>query len=201
MRYGAKNAYWAAFDGDEPASAIPTYGTAAEFGGINESNDTLNFATASAYADNARKIQISEFTDGTVETKALYQTVAFTSEIFGHSTDGAEGEVFGSADDGPFGGYGFVSNKMDANKTKYYEVIFYPKVQAVPDGSNYKTKEDNITLEYESVKFNIFATNYTMSNGSAAYKLRKVFSTEAAATSYLAGLFDGSSAWPEAAAG
>ena len=191
MRYGAKYAYWAPFEGDEPTDgSMPTYGTASEFGGINESNDTLTFADASAYADNLRKIYISEFTSGEISTKALYRDGTLTASIFGMGTDDDSGLSYSSTDDPPYGGYGFISNRMDANKDRYYEVVFYPKVQAKPASSNYKTKEDGITLEYEELTFAIFECN------AEVYKVIKDFDTEDEAKSYLDGLFTGESAVP-----
>lgn len=190
MKYGAKGAYWAPFSGDEPTDAMPTYGTAVEFGGINESAETLNFASASAYADNQKKLQLQEFSDGEVVAKALYQEIELQAAILGTATDSDGGQAFSGDDNQPYGGYGFYANKIDSSKNKYYEVVFYPKVQGSPEGTTYKTKEDGITLEYDSIKFLIYQCNY------GKYKITKQFSTEAEAVSYLAALFAGTATIP-----
>ena len=190
MKYGAKGAYWAPMTSDESDSAMPVYETAVDFGGINESTETLNFASASAYADNMKKIYIAEFIDGTVSAKALYQPISLQAAILGTATDSDGGQAYGSEDNQGYGAYGFYSNKLDENKTKYYEVVFYPKVQGSPQGTTYKTKEDGITLEYDAIEFVIYACKRGL------YKITKEFSTESEAQSYLAGLFEGTSTVP-----
>lgn len=196
MRYGAKGAYWAPFDGDEPKDEMPTYGPALEFGGINESNDTINFASASAYSDNQKKFEIKEFSNGTISTKTLDQPIPVASAILGTATDNDGGQAYGGDDDQPFGAYGFYCTRIDGNKKKYHEVVFYPKVQGSVEGSNYKTKEDGITLEYDSIQFNMYQANCGL------YKITKRFNEESGAINYLAGLFTGTSAIPgENAAG
>lgn len=190
MRYGAKHAMWAPFLGDEPETGMPKYGPAVSLGGVNESNDTLNFAEASAYADNAQKIKIKEFANGTIASKMLHLLFSIGSQILGTDADDAEGRSYGEDDSAPYGGYGFFCSRMDANKKRYHEVVFYPKVQGSVEGSNYKTKEDQITLEYDSLAFDILCPN------CGKYKIEKRFTTEAAAIAYLEGLFEGTSPVP-----
>lgn len=190
MRYGAKHAMWAPFLGDEPETGMPKYGPAVDLGGINESNDTINFAEASAYADNALKLKIKEFSNGTIAAKMLHLLFSVGSSILGTDADDTEGRSYGENDNAPFGAYGFFCSRMDANKKRYHEVVFYPKVQGSIEGSNYKTKEDQITLEYDSLAFDILCPN------CGKYKIEKRFTTEAAAINYLLGLFKGTSEVP-----
>lgn len=189
MNYGAKNAYWAPFD-TENDDAMPTYGTATKFTGINESNDTLNFASASGYGDNAELIEINEFSNGEIEAKAVEIETTLAAAIYDADTDDDGGIAYGTEDNPPFGGYGFISNRMDASKNKFYEVIFYPKVCGSPESKSYKTKEDGYTLVYDSVKFKVYKAN------NNKYKITKQFSSESEALTYLAGLFTGTSTVP-----
>lgn len=190
MRYGAKHAMWAPFKGNEPDNAMPTYGDVKSLGGINESNDTINFAEASAYADNAEKIHLKEFSNGTIDSRHLAVPFDLASEILGTAADELEGRSYGGDDDPPFGGYGFYSCYIDGNKKRTYGVIFYPKVQGSVASSNYKTKEDSITLEYDQLTFNILLPN------CGVYKVEKRFDTEEEADNYLLGLFAGISEIP-----
>lgn len=187
-RYGAKHAMWAPFDGAEPSSGMPKYGSPEDLGGLNESSDTLNFAEASAYADNAQKIYLKEFSNGTVSAKMLQVPFKTGSTILGTAQkDDGEGRAYGDDDDPPYGGYGFCSCNIDENKNRTYSVIFYPKVQGSVDGSTYKTKEDNITLEYDALSFNIMRPN------CKKYKIEERFTSEEEAVAYLDGLFAGTS--------
>lgn len=193
MNYGARDAYWAPIE-SEADDAMPTYGTATKFDGINESAETLNFAEASGYGDNAEMIEISEFSNGEVAAKAVEISTDLSADIYGTDTDDDGGLAFGSEDNPPYGGYGFISNRMDADKNKFYEVIFYPKVTGKPEGVTYKTKEDGYTLVYDSLKFKVYKAN------NDKYKITKRFSTYSSASSYLAGLFTGTSTVPGATA-
>lgn len=187
-RYGAKHAMWAPFKGAEPSDGMPVYDTAEDLGGINESNDTINFAEASAYADNAEKIYLKEFTNGTIASRMLHVPFNTGSKILGTSQrEGAEGRSYGGDDDPPLGGYGFYSCYIDANKKRTYGVIFYPKVQGSVEGSNYKTKEDGITFEYDALAYRILLPN------CGKYKIEERFDTEEEAIEYLEGLFSGAS--------
>lgn len=191
MRYGAKYAKWAPWSGDDSdATKLPKYGEAEDMGGINESNDTLNFAEASAYADNAEKIYLKEFTNGTIAARMLHLPFKIGTKILGAAAGEAEkptedSRSYGGDDDPPYGGYGFYSCYMDANKKRTYGVVFYPKVQGSVESSNYKTKEDGITLEYDSISFRI------MNPTCGKYKVEARFETEAEAIAYLDGLFAG----------
>lgn len=190
MKYGAKGAMWAPMTKEGDAKTKPTYGEAKEFDGINEFTETLNMATGSAHGDNQEKLYISEFSSGEGTVKAVFIDAEVSAAILGTKKDAENGMTYGSEDNQPFGAYGFYRNLMDANKKKYYEVNWYPKVQGSVEGSTSKTKENGITLEYDSIKFRIQAC------GKGVFKVEKRFETEAEASEYLAGLFAGTSAWP-----
>lgn len=190
MKYGSKGAKWAPMATEGTATAKPTYGDALEFDGLNEVNETLNMATGSAYGDNQEKIFLSEFSNGEATVKAVFISNELSEAILGTTGDSEGGLEYGQEDNQPFGAYGFYRTLMDAKKNKFYEVIFYPKVQGSLEGSTSKTKEDGVTLEYDAIKLRIQSCN----NGT--FKIEKRFDEETKAIEYLAGLFEGTSAWP-----
>ncbi len=190
MKYGAKGAKWAPMKTEGTAFEKPTYGEVMEFDGLNEFDEALNMATGSAYGDNQEKLFISEFSNGEGTVKAVYIPSALAEAILGAEGDGEGGLAYGGEDNQPFGAYGFYRTLMDAKKNKFYEVIFYPKVQGSIEGSNSKTKEDGVTLEYDSIKLRIQLSN----NGK--FKLEKRFNGEDEAIAYLAALFAGEVQWP-----
>lgn len=188
MKYGAARGTWAPMVSEGTEAVKPTYGEAMLFDALNEFDETLNFAEGSAYGDNQEKIHISEFANGEGTVKAVY----IPAELY-HAILGTQGDDTGGAyridDNQPLGAYGFYRTLMDSKKNKYFEVNFYPKVQGSVEGSNSKSKEDGVTLEYDAIKFRIFACN------KGEYKIDKRFTSEAEAISYLDGLFAGTSAW------
>ena len=167
----------------------PTYGESRAFDGLNEFDEALNFATGSGYGDNKEKLFVSEFANGEGTVKAVYIPAELFHEILGTQGDD-EGGAYRTDDNQPLGAYGFYRTLIDSKKNKYFEVNFYPKVQGSVEGSNSKSKEDGVTLEYDAIKFRIFACN------KGEYKIDKRFRSEADAIAYLEGLFAGTAAWP-----
>lgn len=190
MKYGAKGGKWAPMVTEGTESVKPTYGKVLEFDGLNEFNESLNMATGSAYGDNQEKIFISEFSNGEGTVKAVFIPYEVSEAILGTAGDNDGGLEYRSEDNQPFGAYGFYRTLLDANKKKFYEVNFYPKVQGSIEGSTSKTKEDGVTLEYDAIKLRIQSCN------TSTFKIEKRFNTETEAIGYLAGLFEGTSAWP-----
>lgn len=190
MKYGAKNAMWAPFSGEDAAGALPGYGDVIPLDGVNETSDSLSFAEGSAYGDNTKKIGLKEFTSGTIAAKFVWLPISTLSVILGTATDNDDGQAYSDEDNPPYGGYGFISNRMDSNKNKFHEVVFYPKVQGSADSSSYATKADSITLEYDSLPFDILLPDCGL------YKIEKRFATEAEAAGYLTALFKGTAAVP-----
>ena len=189
MKYGAARGTWAPMVSEGTESAKPTYGEAMAFDALNEFDETLNFASGSAYGDNQEKIFISEFANGEGTVKAVYIPAELSHAILGTQGDD-EGGAYRIDDNQMLGAYGFCRTLMDSKKNKYFEVNFYPKVQGSIEGSNSKSKEDGVTLEYDAIKFRIFACN------KGEYKIDRRFTSEAAAIDYLDGLFAGTAAWP-----
>lgn len=188
MKYGAARGTWAPMVSEGTESVKPTYGEAMAFDALNEFDETLNFATGSAYGDNQEKIFISEFANGEGTVKAVYIPAKLYHAILGTQGDD-EGGAYRIDDNQPLGAYGFYRTLMDSKKNKYFEVNFYPKVQGSVEGSNSKSKEDGATMEYDAIKFRIFACN------KGEYKIDKRFTSEAEAIAYLDGLFAGTSTW------
>ncbi|MCD8322384.1 MAG: Clp protease ClpP [Oscillospiraceae bacterium] len=125
-----------------------------------------------------------------LELKLIDGILCKAAILGAESDDDANAISYGGEDDAPFGAYGFYCNKMDANKTRYYEVVFYPKVQGYVEGQDYKTKESTITLEYDELSFYIFQAE------CGKYKIEARFESESEAQAYLAELFAGTASVP-----
>lgn len=134
MKYGAARGTWAPMVSEGTESVKPTYGEAMAFDALNEFDETLNFATGSAYGDNQEKIFISEFANGEGTVKAVYIPAKLYHAILGTQGDD-EGGAYRIDDNQPLGAYGFYRTLMDSKKNKYFEVNFYPKVQGSVEGS------------------------------------------------------------------
>lgn len=194
MKYGAKNAMWAPIKSDTTADAQPTYDTVVALPGLNKVEDSINNSSAAGYGDDAKAVEINEFTGGTVTTTHLDFSEAALAAMLDLGTDANGGLTYKGDCDPPFGGYGFTTSCMTEAKKKYYRVVFYPKVRAQVGNSSYDTKGENITLANEVLAFSLFQA------ACGAYIVKHNFDTEAEAKSYLEGLFSGSSEFPGSAA-
>ena len=184
MDYGAKMIQWAPFASSdpEPADSVPSYGTPINLGALNKVTETINWAEASGYGDNARKVYIKEFKDGNLAVETLYLSIANMAAVSGGTVeDGSEGNLhFSSEDAPPYGGLAFYTNGMTDAGAKYYQGIWYPKVKAGLEAKEYATRGDSIVLSNAKLSFAISACK------SGDWKiLSPEFTTEAEAASWV----------------
>ena len=156
-KYGAKYLRWAPFAETAPDSsetAFPKYGTPISLGALVRVTDTPTFSEAKMYGDNALKEHVSEFAECGVAVELTELANEVASAVLG-ATINAEAEndlEFGAEDNAPYGGLGFYINKM-VYGVKYYHGIYYPKLKAAMQGTEYATKGDSITLAGGSLNF------------------------------------------------
>lgn len=182
-QYGAKMLQWAPFaaTNPEPADALPNYGTPINLGALMSVGETLNFSEVEARADDARKIYIKEFVDGSLAVGVLELTNETASAVTGatlDTTEGAKDIHFSANDNPPYGGLGFYISCMKAGGEKYYKGIFYPKVKSSLDGRTYNTKQKTIVLDSPKLTFAVDAC----ANGEYRIESEELSSETAAAT-------------------
>lgn len=174
MKYGARYIKWAPFSSSASAAAdvVPAYGTPVSLGKLQKVTDSPSFNSVKAYGDDGIAIQLDDFKENTISVDVTTLPAEVAVALFGAtqvSTDGAAGIQFGAEDTPPFGGLGFVTCRIDDNKQRYYQGIYYPKVQAVLQGAEYTTKGETITLTGDSVQFTGYAAPLA-AGGSAKWK-------------------------------
>lgn len=156
-KYGAKYLRWAPFAETTPDSVeknFPKYGDPISLGDLVRVTDTPTFNEAKLYGDNALKEYVNEFKECGVAVELTELSNSVASAVLGASID-AESEndlVFSAEDNAPYGGLAFYINKM-VNGVKSYHGIFYPKLKAAMQGTEYATKGDSITLVGGSLNF------------------------------------------------
>lgn len=184
--YGAKKFRFAPFaaTNPEPDNALPNYGATVQLGSLNQVSETLNFSEVEARGDNARKIYLKEFTDGSLDVEMLYLSPEMSSAVLGQTLDAADGAKnlhFKDNDAAPYGGAAFYAScvKDDGSNTLYYQGVYYPKVRASMQGKSYQTKQKQIVLTNPKLTFSVDACN------SHDFKIEsEEFSTEAAADAW-----------------
>lgn len=155
-KYGARYIKWAPFSetNAEPDNAMPNYGTAIGLSKLSRVSDSPTYAEGKLYGDDELAEYVNEFTENPIDVEVTDLSNAMAKAIYGaKGSDLSDGDlVLGADDAAPYGGFGFVSLKMVDGK-KSYVGIFYPKCKAQPQGEEYNTKSDNISLATSKIHF------------------------------------------------
>lgn len=156
-KYGAKYLRWAPFaetNPDASSEAFPKYGDPISLGALVRVSDTPTFNEAKSYGDNALKEHVIEFKECGVAVEVTDLSNEVASAVLGASFDSESTKelTFGAEDNAPYGGLGFYINKM-VDGVKSYHGIYYPKLKAAMQGTEYATKGDSITLTGGSLQF------------------------------------------------
>jgi hypothetical protein len=177
-KIGCNYPCFAPFSGEEPAAALPNYGTGIELGKLIEANLTINLATGDVYANDAIAESASEFSSGSLAMATDDMVYAAESVVFGSSLSDDE-LTDGTADTAPYGGLAYYKTLL-RNGVKYYEGYFYPKVKAALGNDSIRTKGNNISFQNTLVNFVVMKPNVSK------WRYRKLFTTEAAAKAWVA---------------
>lgn len=192
MDYGAKYIRWAPFseENPEPEGKLPSYGTAITLGALNKATDTPAFNEAKGYGDNALKVYVNKFKETVI---AIETTEVPRDSMMAVSGTTLESETkknlrFKDTDKTPYGGLGFYVNKILDDGSDVCMGIFYPKVKAMLQGTEYNTNGENITLSTNKLQFTGSSCN------SGDWKIEsEYFDTEEEAKAWVDGMFTGTS--------
>lgn len=191
-KYGARNSRWApwaeGFEDTDPTK-LPSYGEVVDVGQLNKVNESLNFNEGSLPGDDQIVLYEKEFKDGNVDMESVYIPVKTAADMLGASCDDANGMSHGDDDKPPYGGYGFITHHI-SKTSKYFQVVFYPKVKASPTAATFDTRGDNINFVTDKMPFHL------ESPACRKYKVVKDFATEAEAKAFLAACFAGTAKVP-----
>lgn len=181
MIYGAKGIKWAPITA-EPAGALPTYGEARVLGELNRVADSPVFNEAKGYGDNALRRHVVKFKEAGIDVTVLDMTNENASAVMGAKIpEGAAKNLHFTANDSPpNGGMAFYINELMEENVDAFKGIFYPKVKAAMQGSEYATNGESITLTAKNLHFTASAAN------SSDWKIESdYFTTEAEAQQWV----------------
>lgn len=157
MEYGAKYMRWAPFaeTNPEPAGKLPTYGTAMGVGALNKVTDNLSFNEAKGYGDNSLKVYVNKFKEASVAVEVTEIPRPVASAVSGAEIETGDNKNmwFGDNDKPPYGGLGFYVNMILDDGRDVCRGIFYPKVKAMLQGTEYNTNGENISLATGKLQF------------------------------------------------
>ena len=192
MDYGAKMLQWAPFakENAEAKGKLPKYDTAVNLGALNKVSDSPSFNEAKGFGDNALKVHVVKFKECGVATEVTELPRAQMSAISGAEIETGEHKNmrFRDSDKAPYGGLGFYVNKILDDGRDVCMGVFFPKVKAVLQGTEYNTSGDNITLSTGKIQFTAAACDTGDWRIYSDY-----FDTEEEAETWVNGMFDGTS--------
>ncbi len=192
MDYGAKMLMWAPFAAEaaEIAGQLPKYGTAVSLGALNKVSDSPSFNEAKGFGDNALKVYVSKFKEAAIAAEVTEIPRERISQISGAQIETGDHKNlrFRDSDKAPYGGLGFYVNKILDDGRDVCMGVFYPKVKATLQGTEYNTNGENITLATGKLQFAAAACM------SGDWRIcSDYFKTEADAAAWVAGMFTGES--------
>lgn len=192
MDYGAKYIRWAPFAAEdpEPDGALPNYGPAITLGALNKATDSPTFNEAKGYGDNTLKVYVNKFKENTISIETTEVPRASMTAVSGTTLESAtkKNMRFRDTDKTPYGGLGFYVNKLLDDGRDVCMGVFYPKVKAMLQGTEYNTNGENITLSTSKLQFTGSACK------SGDWKIESdFFETEAEAKAWVDGMFTGES--------
>lgn len=192
MDYGAKYIKWAPFaeETPEPAGKLPLYGTAITLGALNKATDTPAFNEAKGYGDNALKVYVNKFKETVIGIETTEVPRESMTAVSGTTLESEtkKNMRFRDTDKTPYGGLGFYVNKILDDGRDVCMGVFYPKVKAMLQGTEYNTNGENITLSTNKLQFTGSSCN------SGDWKIESpYFDTEEEAKDWVDGMFTGES--------
>lgn len=192
MDYGALYLKWAPFakENPEPAGKLPSYETPVEVGSLNKVSDNPTFNEAKGYGSNTLKVYVNKFKECPISVEVTEILRAVMSAISGAEIEPGEHKNmrFRVTDKPPYGGLGFIVNMIKDDTRDVCMGIFFPKVKAMLQGTEYNTSGENITLSTGKLQFTASACN------SGDWRIySEEFDAEEEAKAWVDGMFTGES--------
>ena len=187
---GMRRSWWAPF-ASEPDNALPIYGTVQDMGAARLGTLTVTTAAADIDGDDLNLVHVENFVSGTLVAETTLSDLQLNASVYGHGYDGGV-STSGAEDASPNGAYAFIEPMLQKDKTTVYRATFLPKVSAnaANEAQSAATRQGtSINPTYNSVTYTVYACN------TGAWRLQQDFPTEAAAETWLMGLFGATAAW------
>ncbi len=181
---GMRSSYFAKIK-TEPENAHPTYDTVLDMGAAVKGYIAITSATSEIFGDDIALLHGENFVSAQADVETTKNDLELNAALFGHTYSESDGEASNADDVAPAGAYAFIEPIMNRSKTITYRATFLYKVQ--PLLSSEKTEADTKKNDFNP-KMNAVSL-FVMPDNTGSWRARKEFETEAAAESYIAGLF------------
>lgn len=183
---GMQRSWWAPI-ATEPDSGHPTYGDVEEMGAARLGTLTYTTSTADIEGDDEILRHFEKFQQGTFVAETTLSDLEVNAKIYGHDVDESDVEHSNKDDASPNGGYAFTEPILQTGSDEpIWRATFLPKITANPanEAQNAATAQGGqINPGYNQITFAVY------SDKTGDWRLRKEFTTHAAAETWIKGLF------------
>ena len=181
---GMRSSYFAKIK-TEPANAHPTYDTVLDMGAAVKGYINITSATSEIFGDDIALLHGENFVSAQADVETTKNELELNAALFGHAYSESDGEASNADDVAPAGAYAFIEPIMDKSKKITYRATFLYKVQPMLNSEKTEadTKKNDFNPKMNAISF------FVMPDNTGDWRARKEFDTEAAAESYIAGLF------------
>lgn len=181
---GMRSSYFAKIK-TEPENAHPTYDTVLDMGAAVKGYVSITTATSEIFGDDIALLHGENFVSAQADVETTKNDLELNAALFGHTYSESDGETSNANDVAPAGAYAFIEPIMNRSKTITYRATFLYKVQPLLNSE--KTEADTKKNDFNP-KMNAVSL-FVMPDNTGDWRARKEFAAEAAAESYIAGLF------------
>ena len=155
-----------------------TYGETKTLGKAMKLDAQVTFTNTALYADDGIAESIKEFSGGTLSADVDQIDDDALTDIFGAEKDEDGGVTFRDNDTTSYIRVGTMTRAVK-NGAVRYEVFIYAKVMLTPPSEGFETKGENAAFKNDTL------TGDIMRNCDGVWKIKRVFATEAEASTYL----------------
>lgn len=181
---GMRGSYFAKIK-TEPAGAHPTYDEIIDMGAAVKGYISITTASSEIPGDDVILLRGENFVSAQADVETTKNDLELNATLFGHTYSESDGEISDADDVAPAGAYAFIEPIMDRQKKITYRATFLFKAQPLLNSEKTEadTKKNDFNPKMNAVSFFVTPDN------SGKWRARKEFDTEAAAETYIKGLF------------
>lgn len=185
-RVGMRHLVFAPIATETPGSAI-TYGTGVVMGRVVRGTVNWSRNDNPLYGDDVVAENDNGVTGYTLDVETTELIEGTAAIVLGYTATGTDDPEYDITDaSAPYGGCGYIQ-VLIRRGVQTFKAVWYHKVQFGVDTEETQTKEQQVTWGTPALNGQGFGV-FNDASGKAKFRKEKVFTTEAAAVSYLNGL-------------
>lgn len=166
----------------EADATKPTYGTKIDMGAGVKAYLSLTTASGEVRGDDIAQLSEEKFVSGQIDAETTLSDLEVNAKLYGHTYTTEGGEVSGSDDSAPNGGYAYIQHLLKKDKSSVFRAVCMHKVSAMAsaekDESDTKPSGDLSTKNY-AVSFKV------MEDNAHHWRTRKDFTSQESAEAFI----------------